>query len=233
MKIAIMQPYIFPYLGYFQLINAVDKFIIYDDVNFIKQGWINRNYFLLNGSKYLFTIPVENISSYTKINELKLSVKPFGWQKKILQTVAQAYRKAPFFNDVFPIIEKVINCSHANAGCIALESILSVNEYLSINTDLVKSSEIYQNSDIKNVDRVIDICKRENATIYINAIGGQELYSAQFFLQNKIRLRFLKPCLCQYKQFENEFIMGLSMIDVLMFNSPVNISAMLNQYELI
>ena len=214
-----MQPYLFPYLGYFQLINAVDKFVIYDDIAFIKQGWINRNFILLNGSKHLFTIPIQNISSNALINGTKVAPKPFNWQRKLLQTFKQAYKKAPFFKDVFPMIEKVIIGSlDKNISDVATQSIGSVMNYLSVKNTLVKSSSIYQNADLKNADRLIDICKKEAADIYINAIGGMELYGQHQFLENHIKLQFVQPALEPYRQFNHEFISGLSIIDVLMFN---------------
>lgn len=98
MKIAIMQPYIFPYIGYFQLINAVDKFIIYDDVNYIKQGWINRNKILLNNEDYLFTFPLKNASSYKKINEIELSENLYSkWKIKFFKTL-EVYKKHLIMN---------------------------------------------------------------------------------------------------------------------------------------
>src|SRR6476620_1801279 len=131
MKLAIMQPYVFPYSGYFQLMNAVDKFVFYDDVAFIKQGWINRNNILLDGKKYLFTVPVKNISSFSLINETYVSDKPFNWQKKLLNTFRLAYGKAPFFKKVFPMIEEVINSScDQSISTVAKNSINIVLQYL-------------------------------------------------------------------------------------------------------
>lgn len=235
MKLAIMQPYLFPYPGYFQLISAADKFVIYDDVSFIKQGWINRNYILLNRSKYLFTIPVQNISSNAHINQTVISDRPFNWEDKLLQTILQAYKKAPFFHEVFPIIESVIRGSSGKAiSKVAKESVISVMKYLSVKTALVQSSKGYNNDHLKNEERVIDICLKENAHTYINAIGGIELYKPHHFAENKISLQFLKSKVENYQQFGNEFINGLSIIDALMFNSPYKISKeILPSYTLI
>jgi hypothetical protein len=230
-----MQPYLFPYPGYFQLIMAADKFVIYDDVNFIKHGWINRNYILLNGAKHLFTIPIQNISSYSKINETIIADKPFNWENKLLQTLNQAYKKAPFFNEVFPILELVIRGSIGKTiSGLASESIVAVMEYLSATTLLVQSSKIYENNHLKNEDRVIDICLKENAKTYVNAIGGIELYNKNRFAENKIRLQFIQSKGLRYKQFGKEFIDGLSIIDCLMFNSPEEIiKEILPNYNLI
>jgi hypothetical protein len=198
---------------------ASDKFVIYDDVNYIKQGWINRNYIMLNGAKYLFTIPVQNISSNAQINQTLISGRPFNWEDKLLQTILQAYKKAPFFQEVFPLIESVIRGSSGKAiSKVATESIIAVMKYLSVKTVLVQSSKEYNNDHLKNEERVIDICTKENAHAYVNAIGGIELYNPHHFAEKKISLQFLKSNVENYQQFGNEFIHGLSIIDCLMFN---------------
>jgi hypothetical protein len=230
-----MQPYLFPYLGYFQLISAVDKFIIYDDVTFIKQGWVNRNYILLNGTKYLFTVPLKRISSNTLINETIVSKTPFNWQHKLLQTINQAYKNAPFFKDVFPMVELIIlQSTDKSIAHVGVESIEAVMKYLSIQTNMKVSSSIYENEHLKSVDRVIDICTKENAATYINSIGGQELYKQEAFSQQRMNLYFLKSVFPTYKQFEKEFINGLSIIDVMMFNSAEKIvNIFLRMYSLV
>ena len=149
-----MQPYLFPYNGYFQLINAVDKFVIYNDIAFIKQGWINRNYILLNGSKHLFTIPVKSISSYTFISETIVSDKPHNWDYKLLNTFKQGYRKAPFYNEVFPLIENVIiDAKDKIISDKIRKSIELIIKYLDINTIIVESSAINQNKKLKKSGR--------------------------------------------------------------------------------
>jgi WbqC-like protein family len=219
-KLAIMQPYIFPYLGYFQLIAAVDKFVVYDDIAFIKQGWINRNYILLNGARHLFTIPVQNISSNAHINKTLVSYKPFKWDHKLLQTFRQAYNSAPYCKQIFPIIEKVITGSQGKAiGMVASDSIVSVLQYLSIERDIVHSHDRYNNEHLKNAERVIDICKKENADTYINAIGGKTLYAPELFSQHNISLHFLNTHFESYQQTGGQFVEDLSIIDVLMYNS--------------
>ena len=83
MKLAIMQPYIFPYLGYFQLLNSVDHFVFYDDVNFIKGGWVNRNQLLINNQNKFFTVPLKKIISFTPINEVEIHKKLYpNWRSK-------------------------------------------------------------------------------------------------------------------------------------------------------
>lgn len=114
MKIAVMQPYLFPYIGYFQLLNAVDMFVVFDDVNFIKKGWINRNNILVNRQKYLFTVPLKDASQNKLIKEVQIADD--GWQEKFLKTVAQSYKKAEFFDEAFALIEKL--CVRANLSLL-------------------------------------------------------------------------------------------------------------------
>ena len=229
-----MQPYLFPYLGYYQLIHAADKFVVYDDIAFIKQGWVNRNNLLINGAKHLFTIPVQNISSNYYINQTIISSKPFKWEDKLLQTIIQAYRKAPYFKEVFPMLESVIAGSTTKTiGSVARESITIVMKYLDVHTKVVQSSEGYKNDHLKKEQRVMDICIKENATHYLNAIGGVDLYSKEYFLAKNIHLHFIDPGSVVYKQFQTEFVPGLSIIDTMMFNPATDIVKMLNNYELV
>lgn len=232
--IAIMQPYILPYIGYFQMIKAVDKFIFYDDVNFIKQGWVNRNRVLANGKDQLFAIPVENISSFTPINEtlIKSSLYP-KWKNKFLKTLKQNYLKAPHFSTVFPLIEQIFNTEHKTISELTIDSIIQVTNYLKLPTEFIIASEKYNNKHLERTVRIIAICQKENATHYINAIGGQELYNKEDFQKEGITLNFIQSNPIAYTQFGKDFIPWLSIIDVLMFNSIKETNAMLDKYTLI
>lgn len=232
MKIAIMQPYIFPYIGYFQLINAVDKFIIYDDVNYINKGWINRNRILVNGKDSLFTIPLKEASQNKLINEIEVNWDE-SWKSKFLKTIEQSYKKAPFYLDVLPLIEKTIRLNQTTISAVITQNLKLVNEYLDINTEIVSSSSIYNNTHLKAQDRIIDICLQEKATTYINPIGGLELYDKSVFKNQDMALFFIKSKACTYKQFKNEFVPWLSIIDVLMFCSKTEVKEYLNNFELV
>ncbi len=232
MKIGIMQPYFFPYIGYWQLINAVDKYVIYDDVNYIKNGWINRNNILLNGQKHLVTLPLDGASSFELIKNIKITSNQ-KVKEKLLRTIKNSYLKAPYLNDVFPITEKTVlyeNCEIASAIEFSIRKIV---DYLNIDTEIILSSNLSKDNNLKGQDKVIDIVKALNGDAYINAIGGQELYSKEDFAKENIRLNFLKTKDVKYKQFNNDFVPNLSIIDVMMFNSPEVIREMLNDYELL
>lgn len=234
MKIAVMQPYIFAYIGYFQMIKAVDKFVFYDDVSFIKQGWINRNRILVNGKDFLFSVPLEKISSYTQIKDSLISKKNYEvWKNKFLQTLEQSYKKSPHYDLVITLIVRVLNKNFSTISELAIDSAISISKYLGLNTKFIISSEKYKNQEMERAARLIDICKQEGADEYLNAIGGMELYSKEEFEEQGIKLNFIKSQPIEYKQFKNEFVPWLSIIDVLMFNSVEEINEMLDGYNLI
>ena len=226
-----MQPYFFPYLGYWQLINAVDTFVLYDDVNFIKGGWINRNKILVNSAGYMLTLPLINSSSFSLIKDIKVTSN-IKIKEKLLKTIEYNYNKAKYYNDVIEKIKEII-FSNGSIVDVILESILWLKEYLNIETCILKSSEIEKDTQFKGQDKVIDIVKRLDGKQYINAIGGMELYDKEIFKNNGIDLKFIKMKDIKYKQYNNEFVPNLSIIDVLMFNPPEKIREMLDDYCLV
>jgi hypothetical protein len=231
MRLAIMQPYIFPYIGYFQLINSVDKFVIYDDVNYINKGWINRNQIIVNNKAFLFTVPLKGASQNRLIRDIEVSGN--GWKVKFLSTIEMAYKKAPQFIEIFPLIRGVLQSDAGYIGQLAYLSLAAVTRYLELHTIFEKTSAIYTNNNLKSQHRILDICLREGASQYINPIGGQEIYSSELFEKSEIKLNFLETNGVTYKQFGHEFIPNLSIIDVLMFNSKERIRGMLELYELL
>ena len=230
-----MQPYLFPYIGYFQLVAAVNKFVIYDDVNFIKGGWINRNNILINKKSNLFTVPLNKASSNTLINETTINLKFYNiWKVKFLRSIEQSYKKSPYFTDVYNLIENVLEINENDLiSELAVNSIKNVCDYLQLDTEICETSENYNNKIKSGQERVLDICGIEKASHYINPIGGIELYSKNTFKENGIVLNFIKSKPIIYSQFDNDFSPWLSIIDVLMFNSISEVSTMVNQYELV
>lgn len=228
MRVGIMQPYLFPYIGYYQLINAVDTFVIYDDVNYIKQGWINRNRILLNENDFMFNISLKEASSFKKINEIEV----VGNNHKLIATIEHAYRNAPYFNEIFPLLSEILLYQESNLARYLTNSLNVIIGYLDIKTSVLISSEIDKDLLLKGDNKVIDICKHLNATNYINAIGGKELYAKDKFAENSLILNFIKSKPITYNQYKNQFVPWLSIIDVLMFNTPEQIKRLLNAYEL-
>lgn len=232
MKLGIMQPYFIPYIGYWQLMNAVDKYVVYDDVNFIKGGWINRNRILINGQPKYFNIPMIGASSFKLINEVQVNNEPKLIEKN-LRILEAAYKKAPQYEVVYPLMKEILNCGKKNIAEYILESFKIINEYLGIDTELIISSTLNKDCSLKGQEKVLSICEMLGASEYYNAIGGQELYSFETFSQHGIKLNFLKTCPIIYKQFGEEFQQNLSILDVIMFNSKDEVQKMLKQYELI
>lgn len=252
MKLAIMQPYFFPYLGYFQLINAVDNYILYNRVNYKKKSWLNRNYMLSagNGTPVQFGIPLTNASSNKMINEVKIH-NNLNWRQKFLRTVFFNYKRAPYFNDVYPLIENIINARYEYLYTFNNNSIIKIADYLNIQTKIITDDAYFNeleahlaNRDkyFHNYDkhtysarvlRVLEICKERNADVYYNAIGGQTLYDKELFRKHNIELGFIETKPITYIQFEHAFISGLSIIDVMMFNSLEKIHELLCEYDII
>lgn len=217
MKLAIMQPYLFPYAGYFSLLCSVDRFVFYDDVDFIKSGWINRNRLYLSGDVRYFTIPLSGASSNLKINEVKCQPKRV-WERKLLASIEQSYSKAPNFKSTYDLIRDVISIDSDYIADFAKNSIEKISERFEIDTCFVASSSIYENIELSGVGRVLDICLKERAQKYINAPGGRSLYAKEIFQNKGIELLFSTSGLKPYRQFDREFIPGLSIIDMMMFN---------------
>lgn len=230
-KTGIMQPYFFPYIGYWQLINAVDTFVVYDNIQYTKKGWFNRNRFLQNGSDALFSIPLKSDSDYLDVNQRFIS--PEYNKKKLIAQFQNAYSKAPYIKEVMPIIEKIIMYDDDNLFSYTLNSIKEICNYLNINTVIAISSAIDIDHSLKGSEKVKAICKALDTNIYINAIGGMSLYNKENFSENGLELKFIKTKEIQYHQFDNEFVPWLSIIDVIMFNNKEEIKKMLEGFELV
>lgn len=227
-SVGIMQPYFFPYIGYFQLIMCVDEFVVYDDVNFIKGGWINRNNFLIHGEKKLLTIQVSKASSNLLINQVYIK-DDF---QAFLKTMQYNYKKAPFFNEIMTLVESIVNFPEKNLALYLINSLQKICAFLSITTKISVSSSINKNNSLKSKDKVIEICKLLGASQYVNAIGGKLIYNKEDFLRSDIEILFINSLLTEYSQFKNQFTPALSIIDVLMFNSIPQVTKMLQSYIL-
>jgi len=221
-----MQPYFMPYLGYFQLINAADRFIYLDDVNFIKRGWINRNYLLRNGQRELFSIPLKKMSQNKHICRTELNDD--DWREKLLKKIHHYYGKAPYYAPVAPLLESIVHSESATIADLAIASVEKTLAYLGVAKVTGRSSDMVLPEGLKGADRLIAICTELGATRYINTVGGMELYSPGEFSRHGLSLQFLQSDLPAYPQFSTEFEPGLSMIDVLMFNPPEKVIPMLN-----
>lgn len=232
--VGIMQPYIFPYIGYFQLAAAVDHFVFYDDVQYIKGGWINRNRITNQGKDVLFTVPAVGRRMNAKIRDVTSGVNA-KWVKKFNSSLQCEYSKAPYFADVS---EMVLNVFAGDQGEpiseLAIRSVEAVFQYLEMPFSGVRASESHPNTDgLRRATRVISIAQSCGATVYVNLPGGAALYQDADFTEHNMELAFILDQSRTYKQFNYEFLPKLSIIDVLMHNSPEVVREMLAEYALV
>ena len=232
MKVAIMQPYFFPYIGYFQLIAAVDLFIVYDNIKYTKKGWINRNRMLQNGKDVMFSLPLKNDSDYLDICKRVLSTD-FN-RDKLLNQFKETYKHAPYFAQTFPLIEQIVRHDDDNLFLFLHNSLVKTCRHLGVATRIKLSSDVLINHDLKNQDKVLALSEAVNANTYVNAIGGMDLYSKDSFYEKGLDLKFIQSKPFEYPQFGNAFVPWLSIIDVMMFN-PLDViqTCISTNYELI
>lgn len=224
-----MQPYFMPYIGYFQLMKAVDKYIIYDDVNYIKGGWVSRNNILINGEKKMFTITLKEASPNKLFNEIEIK-DDF---KKLMKTLQMCYSKSTNFKETMLLMEKITSFPQKQLPQFIANSFQEILNYLSIDTELILSSSVHKNNTLKGKDKVLHICKTLGADTYYNAIGGQDLYNKDEFRKNGITLNFIETIIQPYPQLHtSDFVPYLSMIDILMNNSKKDINALLDSFIL-
>ncbi len=224
-----MQPYLFPYLGYFQLIRSADVFVVYDDVNYIKGGWINRNFIIAQDGKQLFTLPLEGASSNKLINQVMVGNR----RMKVIETIRQRYSKAPRFSVVMPLLEEIVFQNENNLALFLDYGLRKICNYLDLNPDWHISSALNKDNNLRGQDKVLAICQQLGATHYNNVPGGKALYDKKAFSRRGIQLSFVQPNTVSYRQFGKEFVPNLSIIDVMMFNDREQCAALLEEYELV
>lgn len=256
MKLAIMQPYFMPYIGYFQAIAAVDKYILYSNLNFIKEAWMNRNRLLMrDGTVVLTTIPLKNKSSNQMIYDVELdNSKP--WSEKFLKTVQMCYSRKPYFDEFYPLLEEMLSVKYDLLMDLNAHTISEISRFLGLGTviesdnsrflAMEKKLEVVESDysvlpylektkPIKKVARVIEMCRIEGCDDFYNAIGGQSLYDKDEFAQYGIRLNFVSTNAFEYRQDtkKNVFEPNLSIIDVIMNNGREGTSNLLKEYTLV
>jgi hypothetical protein len=232
MRIGVMQPYFFPYIGYFQLIKSVDLFIVYDNIKYTKKGWINRNRMLQDGRDVMFSLPLKKDSDSLNVFEREIATD-FN-RYKLLNQFKAAYQKAPYFDQTYPLIERIVLYEDKNLFRFLHNSIIATCEHLLIDNQIRVSSEIDIDHSLKSQEKVLALCMALGANTYVNAIGGKCLYSKEIFSIKGIDLKFINPKLFEYKQLGDSFIPWLSIIDVMMFNSVAMINeCFISHYELV
>lgn len=228
MTLAVMQPYLFPYIGYWQLLQAVDCFVLLDNVNFIKKGYVNRNSILLNGQPHPFTLSLDKASQNRLINELVVHEVPV----KLMQTIENAYKKAPEFRAVYAMLKGTLLNPEPNLALYLAHAVRECAAYMQCGTKIIRASEMEGLEGYRAQERIIRICKILGATQYVNLPGGRALYGHDAFREAGIELRFIAPRQTPYPQLCETFVPSLSIIDVLMHNDVARVQALLNDYSL-
>lgn len=223
-----MQPYFLPYAGYFQLINAVDVFVLYDDVDYIKGGWINRNNLKFKNKELRFTVPLEKSSSFKKISETYLSKNYSFWLDKFEKSINQTFAKRIVNSEILKVIfEAMRNDEFNSISELNKELIVKICSHLNIQTKIISSSSLNDSKELTGVERVVSICKQLKGNVYINSIGGQNLYNRDYFKKNNLDLYFLKSELT-----ENSLYKG-SILTPLLTESNTTITNDLTKFSLV
>ncbi len=229
--LGIMQPYFLPYIGYWQLMNYVDQYVIYDNIKYTKKGWINRNRFLQNSTDALFTLPLKSGSD--RLNIVEREIADVYDARKLLKVFHQAYKKAPYFDETFALCENILLSAETNLFKFLHQSIEHVCSALSISTPRVVSSNLpVEHESLAAQSKVIAICRALETNHYINPIGGLELYDRHAFEIQGIQIKFLRTNNIVYQQFANPFVPNLSILDVLMFNGASRTRDLLFEFTL-
>jgi hypothetical protein len=226
-----MQPYFLPYIGYWQLMAAVDRFVVYDNIKYTKKGWINRNRFLRDGHDAFFTLPLKKGSDFLHIDQRSIA-DDFD-PETLLKPIESAYRKAPHFASAFAVFEAIVRSTPRNLFEFLHNGLRLTAEYLDIKTPIVVSSTIPIDHELKAAAKVIALCSAVGATRYVNFIGGRELYSAEQFNAAGIDLKFIQSRPISYPQFDHPFVASLSILDVMMFNSKDTVRGMVGACDLV
>jgi hypothetical protein len=231
MDVAVMQPYFFPYIGYFQLMSAADVFVLYDDVKYTKKGWINRNRTLRDGKEALLSLPLAKAPDHLEIRrrEVAATFDP----RAMLRMLEAAYRGAPHFGPTFDLVERILLQDETNLFAFLHGSIRALAAHLGIRARILVSSEVPTAPGLRHQDRILALCAALGATRYVNAIGGTALYAPADFRDQGLDLRFIRSAPLVYDQGEGPFVPWLSIIDVLMRNPPDTVRAWVaTAYEL-
>ncbi|MCQ4264374.1 hypothetical protein CXK91_00390 [Stutzerimonas stutzeri] len=231
--VSMMQPYLFPYMGYFQLIALSDVFVLGDDLQFVKGSWMNRNRILVNGQPKLITFPLKKGHQTERINERWLCDDFDKEADALLTMLERCYAKAPHRDTVLPLIHGILHCPERNLALFTENALRCLCAYLNIRTPIYRGSSLGLPAKMEMQDRVIQITHRMDGELYLNPIGGMDLYCPARFRADGLLLRFLRMDDIAYPQFKHPFVPSLSIIDVLMFNSRETLKDLLQRFSVL
>lgn len=236
MKLGIMQPYFFPYIGYISLMKCVDRWIFMDEVQMIRHGWIERNRILRQqGGWHYFRVPLEKHKSHTLIKDIRVrNSEP--WKDQILAQLVHYKSKAPFYHEVIKLLndsfqQRFDSITYQNAHLLK-----KLSEFIGFefNYQILSEMNLVMETPVEADDWALNICKALDINHYVNPIRGKTFYNTEKFRQAGMKINFLHKQLFPYDQKDStgEFVDDLSIIDVLMFNSPKEVLKRLDNYIL-
>jgi hypothetical protein len=232
-SLAIMQPYFMPYLGYFSLLKHTNHFILLDEVQFIRHGWIERNRILKqNGDWQYIKVPLIKHSRDTLIKDIKID-NTKDWQNKLLAQLQHYKKKAPYYNAVIEVLNEIFINEFKDITHLNKYALSTICNYLDINCTINIFSEMALKIEpVHEADEwALNICKAlGDIKEYWNPPGGQSIFNKEKYDRQNIKLRFQSIKITEYRQLTNSFEPGLSIIDVMMFNSIDEINNMLDNY---
>ena len=223
--VGIMQPYLFPYIGYFQLMNAVDRWIVFDEIQFIDKGWINRNRILHPdvGKEWQYiTVPLANRGQFDKICDISIK-SDIDWRSQILGKLTHYNKIAPFYEETMTFVRDCFDTDETNISQFVTEVLKKTADYMCIDTKIDVQSDLQLSiGGIEHPGQwALKISEALDASKYINPLGGLGIFRPDEFTASGIELSFLRTDLTPYPQKRNGFVPGLSIIDVMMFNEPL------------
>lgn len=232
MRLGIMQPYFLPYIGYFQLLEHCDTFVLYDDIQYSKRGWINRNRILASGKPRTITLPLRRASDYADVRDREIASEYSP--KAMMAVLRQSYCRAPFWTNYEQLLEGILRFSSRNLYEFVANSISAVARHVGIQTPVVTSSSLGIDRSLRGEQRVLATCMAVGATEYVNPIGGWNLYDDNAFAALGLRLSFLRSLMTPYAQFSFPYVEALSIVDTMMFVEPLELcSRMRSDYEIV
>jgi hypothetical protein len=232
MVVACMQPYLLPYLGYWQLLAAADHFVLLDDVHYINRGWINRNRILVGGAEKWLTVPLLKASQNKEIREIDIAPRP-DWQPALERTLSQAYARAPRRDEVLALLGKIFAFPDSGLCSFLEHSIRVVAAHLGLDPVISRSSEAHPKGDLRGSARILDVCRRLGATTYANLPGGRELYDPAEFLREGIDLRFIQTDWETLPLAGESHEHAFSVLHLLMWNPPEVVSSATRRHRLV
>jgi len=235
MKLAIMQPYFFPYIGYWQLIHATDTFVLFDDAQYMRHGWVNRNRILKPGGGWQYIlVPLAKHVAKESIKNVHAHPEE-KWKERIIAQLAHYKRKARYFDEINQMVSEILfSGNEQSIAAINFATIVKLCAYLDVKKEIIQSSE--QNFDYADVgdagEWALRIGEQMGATEYINPAAGAVLFSQEKFSSSNIKLSFLTPHEIVYSQ-RGVFEPSMSIIDVLMFNGMEGTKELLKNYSIV